>query len=393
MRTYTKTHPWITFKANLSHAHPKLWLMLGECQSKCEHLSKAPLRPETARELHQVYLAKGVQATTAIEGNTLTEEQVLQHIRGELQLPPSTEYMRQEIDNIIRACNETMGHVVAGTPPPLSIERIKELNEYVLHHLKVSEDVQPGQLRTHSVVVGNAYRGAPAEDCPYLLDQLCAWLNGDDFKPSDSMEQYGMVFALLRAIVAHLYLAWIHPFGDGNGRTARLIEFEILNSAGFPSPVTNLLSNRYNQTRSEYYRKLDLASKSGGEILPFIEYAVQGFLDGLRDYVERVWKQHYDVVWRSYVHEKFRHLSGEAHKRRRTLVLDLSRTGTAKTKNEIAELSPMLAKAYAQKTSKTLGRDLNELIAMHLIRKEGDRYRARTEEILTYLPVRAVNTI
>jgi hypothetical protein len=76
------------------------------------------------------------------------------------------------------------------------------------------------------------------------------------------------VYAILKAMVAHLYLAWTHPFGDGNGRTARLIEFHILLSAGVPSPAAHLFSNHYNQTRAEYYRQLDRASKSGGH--PFL---------------------------------------------------------------------------------------------------------------------------
>jgi Fic family protein len=89
------------------------------------------------------------------------------------------------------------------------------------------------------------------------------------------------VYAILKAVVAHLYLAWIHPFGDGNGRTARLVEFQILLSSGVPSPAAHLLSNHYNQTRSEYYRQLDRASKSGGELAPFIEYGARGFVAGL----------------------------------------------------------------------------------------------------------------
>lgn len=57
------------------------------------------------------------------------------------------------------------------------------------------------------------------------------------------------MYAIFKAVVAHLYLAWIHPVGDGNGRTARLVEFQILLSSGVPSPAAHLLSNHYNQTR------------------------------------------------------------------------------------------------------------------------------------------------
>jgi Fic family protein len=365
--------------------------MLGECQSKCEHLAKVPLRPNTARELNQVYLAKGIQATTAIEGNTLSEEQVLQHLRGELTLPPSQEYLKQEVDNILRASDEIAQMVKTGAKMYLSPERFMELNAQVLQNLDVDEDVVPGTIRTHSVVVGNVYRGAPAEDCGYLLDELCKWINGPQFTPAGSLADYKFIFAILRAVLAHLYLAWIHPFGDGNGRTARLVEVEILMSSGLPRPATNLLSSHYNKTRTEYYRQLDRASKSNGEVVPFIEYAVQGFLDGLREYIALVWEQHYDVTWRSYVQEYFRD-AVRAEVRRRELVLDLSRQEKSVTKAQIAELTPRLIKHYSRNTDRRLLRDLNDLVERGLIVKEGNAYRAHKEIILSFLPLRAADS-
>ena len=49
-----------------------------------------------------------------------------------------------------------------------------------------------------------------------------------------------MAEGILKATLAHLYIAWIHPFGDGNGRTARLVEFMLLSRAGVPSPSAHL---------------------------------------------------------------------------------------------------------------------------------------------------------
>jgi len=389
MRTFEKTHPWIRFSLNLVDAPPVLWLMLGESQSKCDHLASAPLGPSTAQELHRIYLAKGAQATTAIEGNTLTEEQVLRLIQGSLELAPSKEYLRKEVDNMIHAYNEALRLVEAGSSLQLSVERIKRLNACVLEGLNVEDSVAPGQLRTYSVVVGNVYRGAPAEDCEHLLERLCAWLNGPDFMPPESMKGYTAVYAILRAVLAHLYLAWIHPFGDGNGRTARLVEYEILIASGLSSNVAHLLSSHYNATRTEYYRQLDLASKPNGGAIPFLQYAVQGLLDGLREYVERIWRQQYDVVWRSYVHEKFREWSGKVHDRRRWLVLDLSTSDASVTKEQIMGLTPRLARLYARSSEKTLSRDLSDVVNMGLVVKESTRYRARKEAILSFLPVRA----
>ena len=389
MRTSERTHPWISFRSDLGKAGAELWLSLGEAASKCEHISRVPLRPSTALALHQLYLAKGAAATTAIEGNTLSEAEVLKAVEGKLVVPPSKQYLKQEVENIIAACNGIGSQLAEGTLPALSAKLLSAYNRLVLEKLPVKDGVKPGELRTHSVVVGNVYRGAPAEDCPYLMDRLCEWLNGPDFQtPDNSPTGTDTVYAILRSVVAHLYLAWIHPFGIGNGRTARLLEFHILLSAGVPSPAAHLFSNHYNQTRTEYYRQLDQASKSGGEIVPFIGYAVRGFVDGLREQLEKIWAQQWDVVWRNFVHERFQNRNSPTDTRQRHLALDLGDGGDWVEVGKITELTPRLAKAYAGKTPKTVQRDLNALVEMGLIARDGRKVRARREVILAFLPLR-----
>lgn len=385
MRTFERTHPWITFRIALAEVGPEFWLCLGEAASKCEHLANVPLRPATAERLHQIYLAKGAAATTAIEGNTLTEGEVLQAVEGKLEVPPSKEYQKQEVQNIIDACNAISDRITAHTLPPLSPELIRDYDRRVLHALPPEEDVVPGEYRHHSVVVGNVYRGAPAEDCAFLVDRLCEWLNGPDFAGKPGRE---LIYAIIKAVLAHVYIAWIHPFGNGNGRTARLIEFHLLMSAGMPSPAAHLLSNHYNETRPEYYRQLDRASKSGGDLLPFLRYAVQGLVDGLRKQLEFVWGQQWDITWRNYVHELFQHRASASDVRQRHLALDLGIQPEWVPLAQITELTPRLAKAYANKTPKTLQRDLTALAATGLIVREAKRVRARRELIFAFLPLR-----
>ncbi len=387
MRTYEQTNPWLKFRLDMRQASPEIWLDLGEIASKCEHLSYLPLRPETAKQLHQIYLAKGVAATTAIEGNTLTEAEVRNAVEGKLKVPPSKEYLKQEVDNIIAACNGIGKAIVSSDPPRISAEMISSFNRQVLENLPLAEDVVPGELRKHQVVVGNVYRAPAAADCGYLLEKLCAWLQGDDFKESKGRES---VSAVIKAILAHLYLVWIHPFGDGNGRTARLLEFQILLAAGIPSPAAHLLSNHYNQTRSEYYRQLDLASKSGGDIMPFLQYAVRGFVDGLHEQMNFVWEQQWDIVWQNHVHEQFQNRTHASDMRERHLALDLGAKDDWVTVADIPELTPRLAKAYAGKTTKTVQRDVNQLEKMNLIRREGRKIRARREIILSFLPLQHI---
>ena len=185
----------------------------------------------------------------------------------------------------------------------------------------------------------------------------------------------------------------ISQYGSGltmlpAGRTARLVEFHLLLAAGVPSPAAHLLSNHYNKTRSEYYRQLDLASKSGGDIAPFIHYAVQGFVEGLREQLEFIWTQQWDVVWRNYVHELFHDKSSPAALRQRSLALDLGARDGWVPLAEVAKLTPRLAKAYAKTTPKTLQRDLVMLKELDLIEREVRRVRAKREIIFAFLPLR-----
>jgi Fic family protein len=387
LRKYENSHPWLTFSLDLRRAPPRVWITLGEAQSECRHLAGVPLKPETADELHRVYLARGLLATTAIEGNTLTEREVRDLIDGKLKLPPSRQYLADEIDNVLAACNGMLRDAKRGHRIPLSAKLIKEFDSLVLRGLNLDREVVPGEIRKHSVGVGS-YRGAPAEDCDYLLDRLCEWLNSE-FKATQGDE---IVVGLIKSIVAHVYLAWIHPFGDGNGRTARLLEFKFLLEAGVPSAAAHLLSNHYNLTRSEYYRQLDRTSKSNGDLLPFIEYAVVGFVDQIREQIEKVQAQQFAVSWINYVHEKFGSQKSPSDRRQRDVVLAMAtREGFIKA-SDIKQLDAQIAAQYANKTPKTVSRDLNRLKKLRLVEVTAEGYRANTRIMRAFLPVSIGNS-
>jgi Fic family protein len=380
-RTFFQTHPWINFSASLRSLPHTLWMQVGEARSKCEHIAGVPLLPEIAKQLYLVYLSKGVHATTSIEGNTLSEEQVQRRIEGKLKLPKSQEYLGNEVDNIIEACNEIGDELLRVPSIPITTERILRFNALVLRGVNISEDVTPGELRKHSVGVMN-YRGAPWEDCAYLIDRLCEWLNSPDFDaPAPEMK---FALSLFKAIFAHLYIAWIHPFGDGNGRTARLLEFQVLMQSGVPYPACHLLSNHYNKTRTRYYAELDRSHRAKEGYLSFIEYAVQGLVDGLREQIEYIRNCQWKVTWENYVHDQFRGKNTPAFNRQKYLVLDLPDTGTLR--KELTRVSARVAAEYAGKGEKTLSRDLNALLTMKLIKKSGRGYLPNRDRILAFLP-------
>ncbi len=373
-------YSWITFKVNLAQLPWRSWIKLGECVAKCEQIKSVPLTPNLREELHLIYLAKGVHATTAIEGNTLTEEQVRALIQKELELPPSKQYLEQEVNNIIEACNEIAVDISKGNLGDITIEQICHYNSQVLgNNVPCVEDAVPGKIREHSVVVGSRYRAPDAKDVILLIERFCNWMNSPDFVN----EQMSLHFAIIKAIIAHLYFVWIHPFGDGNGRVARLLEFVILLSSGVPSPAAHLFSNHYNMTRTEYYNQLDKTSKIG-DPTGFLSYAIQGFLDGLDEQLQYIHNHVISVCWRDYIYEQFAaHRSSNIVKRRRDLAVKISERDEPINKDIILIL---MRNEYRSKTERTLARDINDLERMRLVIKKKGGYVANKELLLQFLP-------
>lgn len=387
-RTYQRTHPWIDFRCDLSDLKQTDWMRLGEAAAKIQWLSSAVLLPETAEQLHGIYLAKGIQATTAIEGNTLDEEEVRLLIEGGLRLPRSQQYLAQEVQNVLDACNGIAQAVEQGSAGELSAEAICRYNAQVLRGLDLEEGAVAGEVRKGSVLVGR-YRGAPAEDCRHLLDRLCEWLNGPGFRPEPD-DDYIFLKLIAKAVAAHLYLAFIHPFDDGNGRTARLVELRILVEGGLPLAACHLLSNHYNRTRTHYYRVLDRASRvQPYGVEEFFSYALTGLAEGLEKQTDWIVENQLKTAWENYINEQFAGRDTPAGRRRAMLTRGLHPERPT-PRSEITRVSPRAAEAYAGKTSKTVTRDLNRLLEMGLIRRIGARGYVSNPSLLKQQPRRSV---
>jgi Fic family protein len=383
-REYRESHPWISFRLDLGKAPWTLWNNVGEAHSKGRHLARTPLPPALARKMEQVYLAKGALASAAIEGNSLNEEQAVAAVEGNLELPQSQVYLQQELENVIDALASIEVEVHHDGHFEVTPEKLRELNKTVLTDLVVDDHVVPGEFRATGIAVGTAYRGAPARDCEFLVQAMCDWLNGPDFRPDGQNRARDFLHAFLRAVVAHVYIAWIHPFGDGNGRTARLVEFGILIAAGVPSVAAHLLSNHYNATRTNYYRQLNRASKSGGDLIPFLDYAAEGFVGELQQQLNNVHESIVQATWINYVHSRFPAPSLTA-RRQRNLVLALP-SDKFVPRAKLSILTPELAEAYATKKTKTVTRDLNALERLELIERRPQGIRARREVMMSFMP-------
>lgn len=384
--TRPEQHPYISFEFDTNRITPAMWLALGEAMSKCQHLAGVPLKPARAAEMSSVYLARGVQATTAIEGNTLSETEVKQIIaKGTAHVGKSRQYQEREVQNVLGAIAETDEALRAGKKLPVTRARLESLNAQILEGIPDEPEVVAGMLRRHNVSAGR-YLAPLYDDVPGLIDRFVQWLTDlrGQVRP-DAPVQERFVNAVLAAMLAHLYIAWIHPFGNGNGRLARLIEVQILSESGVvPIVATNLLSDHYNKTRDHgYYRALDAAQ---GDVVDFIRYALDGFLDELREQIEVVKAENVQIHWESYVYEVFRSMPDtETRTRQRELALIMpeDRWITAK---EATDLNTQLARLYARVGERTPTRDLNDLTKLDLVIKAGRKYLAKRGVIQAFIP-------
>ncbi|MBQ7217221.1 MAG: hypothetical protein IJS39_14695 [Synergistaceae bacterium] len=179
-RMYLTTHSFISYTLNLREVSYQLWMLLGAAESKCRLLAGIPLRPEKQKELNQISLKKGIRVTTAIEGNTLSEEDIEQIYRGGAEsIPLSRRYQAQEVENVLNVYNNVIHQIEAGNDCEVSLEAVKADNANILQGIRLESHIVPGEIRTYPVTVGNSYMGAPAEDCEYLLNKLREWLNDD----------------------------------------------------------------------------------------------------------------------------------------------------------------------------------------------------------------------
>ena len=360
---------------------------LGQSKALIASLREVPLSATLKSELKQVSLIKGAQASTAIEGNTLSEEEVRNVLEGQ-NIPESKAYQEKEVDNILRAMHQIIDDVaIQSNPPILTAELFQGYHHRVGEGLTAPFGATPGKFAQSQRVVGN-YRCPPPgrgkEQVEGLVKRLCEW-SEKEFGFTTGKQTFRDGF--FQAVISHVYFEWIHPFDDGNGRTGRLLEFYLLLRAGVPDICAHVLSNHYNKTRPEYYAHLQRCQETG-ELTDFIGYAITGFLDGLNEVWESISVELLERAWRSHVYDKFAEikLSRAVLKRRRSLVLYLP-LFKSHTFDTITLAALEIAQHYRGVEAHTIKRDIDYLVKEELLSQdESGEFSANVGILRTQYP-------
>ena len=215
---------------------------------------------ETARLISTHY-------STQIEGNRLTQAQVNQAIAGERI--PGRQRDELEVRNYYRALKEVERLSAKSTD-------ISESDMQRIHGLLISGKNKPSPYRLEQNVIRDSlshaiiYLPPEAKDVPLLMTDLFTWVNRE--------LSSGELPAPLIAGLAHYQYATIHPYLDGNGRTARLLTTLILHKAGYGLKGIYSLDEYYAQNLTGYYQALSVGP-SHNYYLGRAESDVTGFLN------------------------------------------------------------------------------------------------------------------
>ena len=122
----------------------------------------------------------------------------------------------------------------------------------------------------------------PAEQLPERLEALCAFANEDD--------EDRFIHPVVRAILLHFWLAYDHPFEDGNGRTARLLFFWLMHTRGYWLAEYLPISRLIRKAPAQYERAFLETETDGGDTTYFLIHqlgVIEQAIDDLHDYLQR----------------------------------------------------------------------------------------------------------
>jgi Fic family protein len=239
--------------------------LLQRIQDKKEQLDQLrPLPAAAVGRLNEQLTVEWIYNSNAIEGSTLTLRETQLILEQGITIGGKSLREHFEVVNHQEAIR--LVESLARQQTPISAFHVRQLHALVLAKI---DDENAGQYRNLPVrIVGAAHEPPPAWDVSAQMNDWAVWLQ----------EQEGEIEIVALAALAHHKLVAIHPFLDGNGRTARLIMNLVLLRAGYPPAIIARVNRR------QYYRVL--AQADSGQAAPLVNFVGRAVERSLTLYLE-----------------------------------------------------------------------------------------------------------
>jgi Fic family protein len=262
---------------DLTLLNPAFDSPLVDVVTELEHLRRLRLEGTTPApvffQLKHIFHMLESLGSARIEGNHTT---LADYVESRLEAQPATlSDQLREMANIEEAMAFTEEHFEPGQE--VTEHFLRELHAIAVRELEREGDATPGAYRTGSVQISQSDHLPPEPLLvPQYMSELVAFINRADPPKYD----------LIKVALAHHRFAWIHPFGNGNGRVVRLLTYALLVKYGFNVKTGGRVLNPtavFCNNRDRYYTMLgqaDAGTHDGREA--WCIYVLDGMLDELR---------------------------------------------------------------------------------------------------------------
>ena len=221
---------------------------LMKIEANKEAVSTLPVTVSVLNSLRESARLLSTHYSTQIEGNRLTQEQVALVFQGSAF--PNRKRDEIEVKNYFKALD------YLDVLLEKKVSRINEMDIRRLHGLVMSGKKKATPYRDGQNVIkdsktgGIVYLPPEAKDVPHLMSELFDWVNAEI--------KEGLLPCPLISGIAHYQFATIHPYFDGNGRTARLLTNLVLHKTGYGLKGIFSLEEYYAKNLPSYYRALEI---------------------------------------------------------------------------------------------------------------------------------------
>jgi Fic family protein len=245
---------------------------LASINADRDSIESLPFDVEMLRSLRETARFASTHYSTRIEGNRLTQTEVVKVIAGSKVAGRGRD--STEVRNYYAAIEEV--EQLSGREAILSEADIKRIHSLVMTGNNSTSEYREGQNVIRDSMSGAIVYMPPEQaDVPKLMQDLVQWINTELMR--------GDKPAPIIAALAHYQFATIHPYFDGNGRTARLLTNLILHRAGYGLKGIYNLEEHYAEDLPGYYSALQVGpshnyyfGRAESDVTMFVEYFVKG---------------------------------------------------------------------------------------------------------------------
>lgn len=357
MILYEHPEHWIVYDA------PAITNALAEAKASVLSLKTVPYQRRWVEALQRIELKREVAGTSRIEGAEFTEREL------EAAMKETPEQLHTRSQRQAHAALMTY-RWIAQIPPDRPIDR--DLILMIHRHIVTGADddhCPPGELRRRDQNVNFGvprHRGVDGGGkCERAFEAFTLALQ-HEYREHDP---------IIQALAAHYHLAALHPFLDGNGRTARALEALMLQRAGLRDTSFIAMSNYYYDEKTRYLAALSDARQRHHDLTPFLVFALKGVALQSRRLLAEIQHEISKELFRNLMFDLFTRLRTP---RKRVLAerqLAILKILLAEDNVEWSALIERTRDLYKVKTPiRTLVRDVNSLTALGAIRvqKIGD---------------------